>query len=148
MSSKAYDAVCWYENLKQFPNTHSKDYNNCAGMVAFQKKQVMTTNQDYFKTYPDKKEMSFGEWVAKNEMKPEKIDVQYNKECGGYLKDPKAQPASDEGDSLNDGGNEYPYKAYAYCLMSTLREKHGDEAIEAVVRIFCVNRINHDSIVK
>lgn len=66
-------------------------------------------------------------------MGSDKIKTQYSDKCGDYLKDSKAKPASDEGDALNDGGNDYPYKGFAYCLMSTLRDQHGDKAIEAVV---------------
>lgn len=64
MSSRAYDAVCWYENLKQFPETHSKGYSDCKGQVAFQKNQVLTSNKEYFAAYPDKQESAFGEWVG------------------------------------------------------------------------------------
>lgn len=131
MASKAYDAACWYENLKNFPNTNTKQYLNCGGALEFQKKQVLTTNQDYFAFYPDKKVTAFGEWNMAN-MGSDKIPIQYNTNCVAPLKDPKATPTSDESDALNDGGNDYPYKAFAYCMLNTLRQTHGDKAIEAV----------------
>ncbi|CAL8068376.1 unnamed protein product [Orchesella dallaii] len=40
--------------------------------------------------------------------------------------------SDDESDALNDQHQEYPFRAFAYCVMKTLRSTHGDKAIEAV----------------
>jgi len=128
MSTRSYDAVCWYENLKQFPKTHSKDYNKCAGKQKFQMNQIMTN--DFFVKNADKKEEYFGKWSEEKVIVA--LPAPYKEACTKYLKDAKAEPPADESDTLNDGGNKYPYKAYAYCLMMVLRKEHGDEANEAV----------------
>jgi len=128
MSVRSYDAVCWYENLKQFPNTHSDTYSNCQGQAAFQQNYINT--DDFFKQNPDQKESSFGSAIHDEAMSG--LPTKYMSDCGQYLTDAKAEPPADESDALNDGGNKYPYRAFAYCLMKSLRDTYGKEAIEAV----------------
>lgn len=129
MSVRAYDAVCWYENLKQFPTTHSDAYGDCAESAKYQKTQIQT--KDFFTKYPEKREEYFGKWVDKEAMG--NVPKVYKTSCEKYLKDSKAKPEKDESDALKDGGNDYPYKAFAYCMISTLRNEHSDKAIDAVV---------------
>lgn len=133
MSGRAFGAVCWYENLKQFPNTHSKQYGQCSSTADQLQKQIENPseqNQIYFKTYPDKKAEFYGDSMRDNAIS--KIPEEYKSACEKYLKDPNAELSANEGEALNDQGADYPFKAFSYCLMQTLRKKHGDEAIEAV----------------
>jgi len=128
MCVRAYDAVCWYEHLKQFPETHSDTYNKCQGQAQFQMDSVNTNT--FFNDYPDQKEPSFGQWL--NDQTMGLLPDQYKSKCGKYLSDAKAEPPADESDALNDGANKYPYRAYAYCMIKTLRDTFGDKAIDAV----------------
>jgi len=132
MGNRAYGAVCWYENLKAFPETHSKNYGMCSTAVDNIPKEITNPsaqNKKYFEFYPEKKETWYGERVP-NMLG--RLPAEYKSSCEQYLKDPKADPPADESDAVNDGGNDYPYKAYTYCMMKTLRDKHGDDAIQAV----------------
>lgn len=70
------------------------------------------------------------------------IPAQYNNNCGQLLTTPTAAATSDESDALNDRGYDYPYKAFAYCLMNTLRQTHGDKAITAVKKEITHTRKN------
>lgn len=54
MASKEDNTVCFYEYLKSFAATNVKKYNSCAGFLDFQKNLVLTENQDYYKSYPEK----------------------------------------------------------------------------------------------
>jgi len=129
MSIRAYDAVCWYENLKQFPNTHAKEYNKCGGQQKYQKNEI-ETNAFFKGDNAGMKEEYFGKWTDDKVIG--KLPKPYKDACSKYLKDSKAQPSDDESDALNDPEKEYPYRGYAHCLMHTLREQHGDDAITAV----------------
>jgi len=130
MSVRAYDAVCWYEHLKQFPETSSDTYNTCQDQAKGQMDNINKDEDGFFAKYPDKKEEYFGKWV--DDMTMGLLPDKYKSKCSKYLKDAKAEPPADESDALNDGSNKYPYRAFAYCLMKTLRDAHGKEAIEAV----------------
>lgn len=134
MSARAYGAVCWYENLKQFPKFNLDNYSNCSDQVQSQKRRVLDSSPEDYSDIPGKQEGAFGSWVAEAAFGPESgIPIQYSQICGSFLKDSKASSSIDEGDAVNDGGKDYPYKGFAYCLMNALRQKHGDKAIEAVV---------------
>lgn len=61
------------------------------------------------------------------------IPATYKSACDGLLKEPSAAPSADESGTLNDGGGDYPYKAFSYCMMSQLRSNQGQKAIDAVV---------------
>jgi len=124
----AMDSVCWYENLRVFPDTDTKGFNGCTGQAKFQKNFVMTT--PIFATYPQMRLSSFGKAIQDQVIGA--YPSQYQSNCGKFLDDPKAATSVNEGDVLNDQGNEYPFKAFAYCFMNTLRQTHGDGAIDAV----------------
>lgn len=135
MTTQSYDAVCWYEYLKVFPETDSKGFlQQCSGQAKAKQEQIQNPseqNKKFFKTYPDKKAKMYGEWMA-GPMGG--LPSDYNSKCQKYMTDSTAEPPSDESDALRDSNsaNAYPFKALAYCMMNVLREKHGDEAIEAV----------------
>lgn len=128
MGVRAYEAVCWWENLKQFPKTDTKGFNQCTTQAEQQMNSILT--KDFFKENPNLRTEYFGKWI--NDMAMKALPSVYEEKCEATLKDAKMTPASDESDALNDGGNDYPYKAFAYCMMHTLREEHGDEAINDV----------------
>jgi uncharacterized protein YkwD len=125
MAVKSYNAICWYENLKQFPKNNNKAYTECANSADFQKDYINEKLEG-----DDQKKEYFGKWIEEKAM--DDLDTKYGAACNKYLKDAEATPEQNESDTLNDAGNEYPFKAFAYCLLSTLRGSHGDEAIKAV----------------
>lgn len=45
MTVRAYDAVCWYEALKVFPNTNTKAFNRCTGQAASLVKQITSDSE-------------------------------------------------------------------------------------------------------
>jgi len=125
MGVRAYDAICWYENLKQFPKTDTHQYLQCADSASFQNDYIKKTMSS-----DDQRKEYYGKWIDEKAMG--NIPTKYKSQCSKYLKDADASPLSDESAAINDAGNEYPFKAFAYCLISTLRSNHGDAAVEAV----------------
>ncbi|CAL8110967.1 unnamed protein product [Orchesella dallaii] len=124
MSVRAYDLVCWYEKLKQFPNTDSDGYTmQCFGQAEGVKKQI--TDDDMAKQY-------FGDWMIQLAMSG--LPEEYGSTCDAYLMDADKAPAVDESDALNDGqeGSTYPFQGFSYCLLTKLRKKFGEKAIQAV----------------
>lgn len=45
MAVRAYDLVCWYEKLRQFPNSDSKGFTrDCFGKAEYVKKHITDDN--------------------------------------------------------------------------------------------------------
>ncbi|CAL8068384.1 unnamed protein product [Orchesella dallaii] len=118
----AYDAVCWYETLKNFPKTNSKGFGKCGTTCSQMKSQVMKYDEPKQKEY-------FGKFLAQHGFGS--IPSQYST-CESVLISGATETSDDESDALRDGKQEYPFRAFAYCMMKALRSKHGDKAIEAV----------------
>ncbi|ODM99598.1 Golgi-associated plant pathogenesis-related protein 1 [Orchesella cincta] len=122
MSTRAYDAVCWYVNLKQFPNTNSNGFMSCQGQAQSVVSQI--SSDDDAKQY-------FGPWMIQLAMTG--LPDDWPTICNDYLTDSAKTPPSDEKDALNDADpNDYPFKGFAYCMMNKLRSKFGEKAIKAV----------------
>lgn len=128
--------MCWYEYLKDYPNVNGpSSYLDCGGMLEFQRQFLMgqfeTNKQYYFDLYPETKYTAFGDANVDN-MK--KLPDQYVTNCLSLLQEPRTKPTVNESDAMNDGDrkDDYPFKSFAYCMMNTLRRRHGDKAIEAV----------------
>ncbi|CAL8068382.1 unnamed protein product [Orchesella dallaii] len=123
MSSQAYEAVCWYEYQKIFPNTNTKAYTQCTT-------QSIQKKDDIQKRIPvDQQQEYFSKWM------PSTMGVlpsAYASKCGSLLESGTSETSDNEGDVLRDQGNVYPFRAFAYCMMKTLRERNGEEAIQAV----------------
>ncbi|CAL8121530.1 unnamed protein product [Orchesella dallaii] len=123
MACTAHKAACWYEYLKQFPKTDAKAGGQCLITCDFQK--------DFAKKYEgDMGKNTFISGVSSQPM--ESLPSEYTSNCIADLKSASADTSDDESDALNDGSQEYPFRAFAYCIMKTLRGKYGDKAIEAV----------------
>ncbi|CAL8068374.1 unnamed protein product [Orchesella dallaii] len=125
MACTAFETVCWYENLKQFPHTNTKGFNGCTTQSKQMKKQVMDqmTDEDEQKKY-------FGQFME--EMAMQSLPSEYASNCNGDLTSGSSSTTDDESDVLNDQQQEYPFRAFAYCMMKTLKSKHGQEALEAI----------------
>lgn len=73
----------------------------------------------------------FGKWT--DSMHMHQIPEEYSDKCSEYLKNAKSTPKYNEGDALADQNQKgYPFQAFAYCMLHTLRARHGDQAIEDV----------------
>ncbi|ODM94159.1 Golgi-associated plant pathogenesis-related protein 1 [Orchesella cincta] len=125
MASLAYESVCWYETLKQFPNTNSKGFNHCNTLSKQMKKQVMDQMDD-----EDEQKKYFGQFMT--DMAMGSLPAVYASTCNGDLASGSADTSENESDVLNDQGQEYPFRAFAYCMMKTLQNQQGDEAIQAI----------------
>ncbi|CAL8110969.1 unnamed protein product [Orchesella dallaii] len=122
MSVRAYDAVCWYVNLVQFPNTNSDAFMNCVGQAQSVVSQLHS--DDDAKQY-------FGPWMEQMAMPG--LPGEWQTICNDYLDDSAKSPPSDESEALNDDvTSAYPFKGFASCMMNKLREKFGDKAIKTV----------------
>ncbi|CAL8068378.1 unnamed protein product [Orchesella dallaii] len=124
MACTAYNSACWYENLKQFPNTNAKGFMKCTNSCNFQKEQALKQSGE------DRQKMSFTQGVTQYGMKD--LPSEFASNCNSHLKSGSATTSDDESDVLNDQHQEYPFRAFAYCIMKTVRSKYGDIAIEAV----------------
>lgn len=131
MVTRGYDSVCWYENLKSFPETNTKGFNQCVGQAAQTQKFIENPEQQN-REYMEFKEGNDIELYQDN-MKLDGLPADYSSKCDKYLKNPNEAPTSDESEVIKGKNKyDYPFKALAYCLISTLREKHGEKAIDAV----------------
>lgn len=128
MVTTAYEAVCWYEYLKVFPKTDRDSFNKCTKKAVGSQHAVKRLN-------PKTEEKAIEDYqVQINHINLlAKLPSEYNAKCGKYIEKHDAQPEYNEAQTLKDNNAEnYPFKALAYCLISTLGDKHGAEAIEAV----------------
>ncbi|CAL8121528.1 unnamed protein product [Orchesella dallaii] len=119
----AHKAACWYEYLKQFPKTDAKAGGLCLITCDFQKESAKKYDGDRGKN-------AFISGVSGQPM--ESLPSEYASNCNADLKSASADSSTDESDALNDGKQKYPFRAFAYCLMKTLRSRNGAKAIEAV----------------
>jgi len=124
MGAQAYQVVCWYETLKQFPRTNSTGFMDCTGggtgFAMMAPSMGDQTAQIQF----------FGSSMVSDAMPI--LPPEYSN-CNQYLNDYQSQFPVDEGDAINDNHHgPYPFQGYSYCMMNTLRRKFGDQAIQQV----------------
>lgn len=126
MATRAYDLVCWYEKLKQFPHTSSDSFTrDCFRKAEYVRKYIKDDETGF---------AYFGEWL--NRIAMDGLPMEYRHMCYEYLRNPLKSSSVHEGDALNDGQQlPYPFQSFAYCLINQLRQKFGTKAIEAIVRL-------------
>ncbi|ODM94232.1 Golgi-associated plant pathogenesis-related protein 1 [Orchesella cincta] len=119
----AYESVCWYEYLKQFPNTDNSAYQKCgtqsSQIQADALEEADGTEKDYF--------------IKNLSSEMDKLPSDYE-ECSSLLASatPDYKKAS-RNDPLKDGGQKnYPFRGFSKCLMKTLEKRHGPQALKAV----------------
>lgn len=139
MLVKAYDAVCWFEALKKFPDTKVEMFNECGGSAQFTvdlnsaaRKINVNANLTESKVLKD-----FN--TAFENFPLSKIPREYAGNCTKFLWSPleplpQEMEAHVKQDVLKDSGIDYPFRAFSHCMMLNLRKINGDNAIESVMK--------------
>ncbi|CAL8068386.1 unnamed protein product [Orchesella dallaii] len=122
MSSRAYEAICWYEYQKQFPKSNRKAFNGCSTQSVQIKDQILANDASFWKQM----------FIDNMPNAMRNIPSEYRSNCDSLILSASSDGSENEGKTLFDQGHEYPFRAFAYCLIKTLRQRFGDEAINSV----------------